>query len=638
MAAESSDSGSGSGSDKLAARLAMTDAPSDEAREYLREQTELTRLQKKNLVEQNAFEISHLRWRRATEWMSGVLRICMVFIGLLVVVGIGMAIWNAAIDKGLTIEAFSVPPDFTQRGITGEVVANKLLDRLADFQQQTQSNRAASSYENNWGDNIKVQIPNTGISIGEANRYLHQWLGKGTRITGEIYRMSDGKIAVTARAGAEASPTFTGSEADLDKLVTKAAEAVYRATQPYRYASYLSQQGRGQEAQAIYRRLIATGPFVEKLWGHIGLRWEANKAGRPDIGAKELSIAIARKPDFSIAWIDLMDDEGALHHEEGQLRAARGAVRLNNRDASVSSARIEQYRLASHAGVASALGDFLEVERTHSRIAQLSSEGDLEANNEIALQSLIVNCGALHDGGCLRKIIKRLPQTDDVAVKLQRRIAIASAQLALAQYSVAAAQLGSLVPELRRQPSLLFHLDRNIYPALGLTQAQRGDFKAAHAWMDRSPLDCSSCLRMRGTMAGLEKNWRGADYWFARAVRAAPSVPFNYTDWGVTLLAKGDVEGAIAKFRIANQKGPRFADPLAMWGEALIAKNRSDLALAKFEEANSYAPNWGRLHLKWGEALLWSGNKQDAKKHFVIASRLDLSEGEASELGQMADD
>jgi cytochrome c-type biogenesis protein CcmH/NrfG len=91
------------------------------------------------------------------------------------------------------------------------------------------------------------------------------------------------------------------------------------------------------------------------------------------------------------------------------------------------------------------------------------------------------------------------------------------------------------------------------------------------------------------------------------------------------LLAKGDVEGAIAKIRVANQKGPRFADPLAMWGEALIAQNRSDLALAKFEEANSYAPNWVHLHLKWGEALLYTGDKTGAKKQFAIASRLDLT-------------
>jgi tetratricopeptide (TPR) repeat protein len=97
-------------------------------------------------------------------------------------------------------------------------------------------------------------------------------------------------------------------------------------------------------------------------------------------------------------------------------------------------------------------------------------------------------------------------------------------------------------------------------------------------------------------------------------------------------MTRGDLDGAIAKFTIANQKGPHFADPLEMWGEALIARNRSDLALAKFEEANKYAPNWGRLHLKWGEALLWSGDKADAQKQFTEASHLDLTSSEKSEL------
>ena len=97
------------------------------------------------------------------------------------------------------------------------------------------------------------------------------------------------------------------------------------------------------------------------------------------------------------------------------------------------------------------------------------------------------------------------------------------------------------------------------------------------------------------------------------------------------LLAKGDLNGAIAKFTIANQKGPHFADPLEMWGEALMLKNRSDQALAKFEEANKYAPNWGRLHLKWGEALLWSGDKVGAQKQFDIATRLDLSTADKAE-------
>jgi predicted negative regulator of RcsB-dependent stress response len=103
-------------------------------------------------------------------------------------------------------------------------------------------------------------------------------------------------------------------------------------------------------------------------------------------------------------------------------------------------------------------------------------------------------------------------------------------------------------------------------------------------------------------------------------------------------MAKGDAEGAMAKFTLANQKGPHFADPLEMWGEALIAKNRSDLALAKFADANKYAPNWGRLHLKWGEALLWSGDKAGANKQFAIASRLDLTQSERASLGRLKSD
>jgi len=103
-------------------------------------------------------------------------------------------------------------------------------------------------------------------------------------------------------------------------------------------------------------------------------------------------------------------------------------------------------------------------------------------------------------------------------------------------------------------------------------------------------------------------------------------------------MAKGDLDGAIAKFDIAHQKGPHFADPLEMWGESLVARNRSDLALAKFEEAAKYAPNWGRLHLKWGEALWWAGKHDEARKQFAIASGLDLTPSEKSELARAAHD
>jgi tetratricopeptide (TPR) repeat protein len=183
---------------------------------------------------------------------------------------------------------------------------------------------------------------------------------------------------------------------------------------------------------------------------------------------------------------------------------------------------------------------------------------------------------------------------------------------------------------------LPFFFDKaHIEPHIALALAHLGDIAGARAAIANTSPTCYDCLRVRGTIEVLAKNWGRAAQWFAQAVRHAPSIPFAYADWGAMLLAKGDTDGAIAKFVIANQKGPHFADPLEMWGEALIARNRSDLALAKFAEAAKYAPNWGRLRLKWGEALYWSGDKDGAKKQFAIAASLDMTPSEKSELARM---
>jgi tetratricopeptide (TPR) repeat protein len=180
-----------------------------------------------------------------------------------------------------------------------------------------------------------------------------------------------------------------------------------------------------------------------------------------------------------------------------------------------------------------------------------------------------------------------------------------------------------------------FFLPPDLLPLFARADAELGDFRSAHRAVDKTPTDCVLCLRARGSIDALEKNWGGANYWFSRAAAAAPSIPFAYTDWGAMLLLKGDLDGAIARFKDANAKGPHFADPLEMWGEALMAKNRSDLALAKFEEANRYAPNWGHLHLKWGEALFYAGHRDEAKRQFAVAAGLTLSAADRAALSQV---
>jgi tetratricopeptide (TPR) repeat protein len=191
-------------------------------------------------------------------------------------------------------------------------------------------------------------------------------------------------------------------------------------------------------------------------------------------------------------------------------------------------------------------------------------------------------------------------------------------------------------PEWVRNPGVLRDLPTMLDPLRAYADAKLGRFAIAESRIAATPSDCYDCLIARARIAELSGQKSRADYWFDRAAVAAPSIPFAWSFWGEALLARGEPDEAIAKYTLANAKGPHFADPLEGWGEALMAKNQSHLALAKFAEADKYAPNWGRLHLKWGEALVYAGRKDEAKAQFSRAAQLDLTPSEKAELARFS--
>jgi tetratricopeptide (TPR) repeat protein len=134
-------------------------------------------------------------------------------------------------------------------------------------------------------------------------------------------------------------------------------------------------------------------------------------------------------------------------------------------------------------------------------------------------------------------------------------------------------------------------------------KARTGDLAGAEATIAATPLDCDTCVRMRGRIAAAKGDFAGAEGWFARTIRQAPSLPFAYADWGAMLLARGDVDGSIAKLEVAHAKGPRYADALEQWGEALMKKGDYAGAASKFAEAAKYSPHWERNRQQWRSAL-----------------------------------
>src|SRR5580658_1595609 len=111
---------------------------SAEAREFLAKQSRLAdlqmenfRLENENLKNLDQYETSHLRWRRFNDQMRGALQIVLVIVGVAILIACGAAVWNASQADGLAVDAFSVPPQYAQAGMGGDVVADDLTNKVA---------------------------------------------------------------------------------------------------------------------------------------------------------------------------------------------------------------------------------------------------------------------------------------------------------------------------------------------------------------------------------------------------------------------------------------------------------------------------------------------------------------------------
>ena len=649
---------SAGGADPAATAMALGGASRTEADGFLRKQGVLSDKQSALADKQSRFldlqiedlkredSVRHwsLRVRHISDVMKLALEVSFAFIVVALAALIATAIWTGAHNDGVVIEAFDVPPDLAAKGLTGEVIATQVQDRIAFMQSHADTIRAASSFRNDWGSDIKVQIPDTGISIGEAYRFLSFWLGHETRITGEIWHDAGG-IAISARAGNKPARIFRGPDADLDKLVVAATEYVYGQTQPYRYGVFLGQQGRQAEALAVARQIALYGPPDERPWAYS--RWGQYNSAAGDVrGDLEKQLQAAKlAPNLAHVWANMSGDEILLGHDEAGLEDNKRSLAIFQ---GAYSRQYASYAVASDVIVQSVViaeqkGDFATATARAPEVQDipdyngahlclpLMMSSDLALDHDVSA-SRAADAGTENEQGLILSLTASNQEPWDLPPlpALMRAVALDDWREAHG-YIV---KLDSR-PE-SSSPGFKPVLPVVAWPWLAYADARLGDFASAHAVIDRTPGDCYFCVRMRGNIDATEKKWDAAAWWFDDAVKQAPSIPFAYADWGAMLLAKGDLDGAIAKFEIANQKGPHFADPLEMWGEAMIAKNRSDLALAKFSEADKYAPNWGRLHLKWGEALYYAGKRDEGEKQFALAANLDLSAADKAQLAKVS--
>jgi tetratricopeptide (TPR) repeat protein len=542
-------------------------------------------------------QCSELKLRKVGEGVRAVLWGTLAIAAFGVIALIGAIFVRASGSDALIVQSFRVPPRLEARGLKGEVVATQVLDKLADMQGRTKSVRAASTYANNWDDELKIDIPNTGASTDQVWKLLRGWLGKETRISGEVIEIGD-DLALTARVGSSPGQRFQSPSADFDGLITKGAELIYRQTQPYRYAVYLARTGREAEQSPIFHELTAHASPMERKWAYSGLSLNANSRGDFRASVKMAARALAIDPSMAPALANGAQAHQSLGHDQLALdmrllsykqkpdRAEYDpSIAATNRcdDLFAIAQLLREPRTFDDAAVCYETHEVLDVVTpAYARSGAAFLRHDPDRAETLAIKSL---------NSLPAPIAEYFKASMQLAVEMDKGAspALATALDNYRKVAVLPASAGSMAKVLNAAAPT------SDWPGQAEVLLMLGSATEAQALIGRTPLDCYNCVRVRGLTAQAMRDPSAAQRWFTEAVRQGPRIPTAYVDWGRFLTQHRRFDDAQVRFAKAAELAPNWADPLKYWGDALVAQGKHAEAKAKYDAAAELAPKWEEL-------------------------------------------
>ncbi len=574
----------------MAVELARTDPRvAQKAADFLDEQTRLLKLQAAHAAAEHPLRISHLKSQSREGKIRRVgqrIRVGMQAFAILIlaVIGIGVAVmlYDAFTSRAVVVDAFKAPSGLASRGLTGDVVAAGVLDTLQKLQDATRGGTGLNTH-GAWDGDVKIEVPETGVSIGEVNRLLHQRFGHDLHIDGDLIQQSDGRLTLTVRVEGVEAKAFTGAADQFDKLAQQAAEYVYGAADPKGYLTYLFQHGRYAEGVPIDRLLVSRATTLRARSQALeGLGVDLSYINPAD-AEPVLRQAIHLDPENWPARLNLVFLLKAHGREEDAWRETQAFY--------VAAAHAPKSRQARPWDFRTSLPltqDWLGFEAAIKDSPTVAGGGGTA--NIKAAGLLVRGYVELHDWNSAETNLALLADDDPVEPALRANL---KGRWALEQ--------GRIDEALKILPSLAVGdpLARNTFLELVCWVGLAYDLADRPAEAQGFYATLPNTVACRAFHAdGLEH--RGdharADVAYAQAIALAPDLPFAYHRQGLTLLARGDLDAATAKFEAAHIRGPHWADPLKGEGDVLARQRQWKAALAMYDQALKYAPAWAELH------------------------------------------
>jgi tetratricopeptide (TPR) repeat protein len=577
----------------VAAKLAGNDPGVARKTEFfLDKQAQILETQNQHLKEEHAARLHFLRGqarevdiRRFGLRLRVGFQLFLVLVATVIGVGGAVLIHDAVTSRSVVIEPFEIPRALAERGLTGSVVASGLLDQLTRLQAATRSSLQRRELSNAWSQEVKLTVPETGISVGEISQLLKARFSNDIHISGDVVQTEAGGLEVTVRGAGVLPHTFTGTSGQLSKLTTEAAEYVYSQSQPGLWTVYLVDLGRYREAIDFCQASIGSSSKLDRPV--LLTYWAVAIAKTSGVGPQALALvqrAITLQPDYWEAYNDLTNMKLGLGDEEGVWKTGQ---ELRN----VAGGRPGRAPEAIYTDV-----DFVSWDLP----AELAAfEGDAESSSgagtfTVAAGPVIASVQTfLHYRAAAELALQTTrPDPDDPTIApishwVRGLLAADSGDPARA-----ASEMEAFLTTYSNPAVAWTTFTFNCWVAPAEEAAGHPDKADAVLNTGGTFVDC---YRFRGDILDGRGDWKSAQEWYAKSVALAPDLPAGYYSWGVALGKHGDLDGAAAKLKDSNQRQPHWADPLKAWGDVLVKQGNTKSGLAKYDEALKYAPNWREL-------------------------------------------
>ncbi len=576
---------------------------------FLDRQAELLKIQAEHLKDEHALRLAHLAhqshlllWQRLGQAIRLAFQIVIALVVIVIGAGIAVMLHDAFTSHSVVIDAFDAPAALAARGVTGTVVASDVLDELTLLQDKAIPDylrQARTTYSNAWSNDVKVNVPETGISLGELSRLLTARFGHDLHIGGDLVETASGGLTLTVRGDSFPPKTFTGSAGGLDTLTVDAAGYVFSQFQPHAWSIYLEHSGRCPESIAFIKTVYAGSDAGFLLtWGECLLH-----IGAPDAVHRSLLMfreAVRFNPNLWDGYIYEQESLMQLGDEEGAWRAAQTFRQLISERRGVRSAFDPDSDYLSYVWAPLTRDLQADLNATLVRMQGNGGPGATPISDASRLHMAELQV-QLHDPNPAAVMLEALQAkatspADSAWMHFVRGL-LAQENGDVAQAATEMEAFGAAVAD----PRIANEINNSEFNGVADDQCQVAAIEEAAGHSEEADAALRAgghyvdCGRFRGDILDHRGDWMGAQQAYAAAIALAPDLPAGYYSWGVALARHGDLTGAIAKLQAANQRGPHWADPLKVWGDVLAKQGHFKQALAKYDKALKYAPNWAEL-------------------------------------------